>query len=149
MQGGDLSNEVSPRLLFVFENTVGTLPNKVAEAKEAWYLRAKRWRKAVDVWDISDRAYALLWDVSWRYNYRFDVVTYHRPHFAKALAERFDDEGLPVGRVIASSPPKLAKQLAFMPDVRYVYDADESRLFTYGGRGVHMPGGLTAFTSLW
>jgi hypothetical protein len=149
MQGGDLSNEVSPRLLFVFENTVGTLSGKVDEAKESWYLRSKRWRKAVDLWEISDRAYALLWDVSWRYNYRFDVVTYHQPHFAKALAERFDDEGLPVGRVIASTPMKLARQLAFMPDVRYVYDADESRLFTYGGRGVYMPGGLTAFTSLW
>lgn len=149
MLGGDISNEVSPRLLFVFEGTVGTLPSKTAEAKERFYLRTKRWAKAVELWQIADRAYALLWDVTWRYNYRFDIVTYQPKGFAKALAERLDDEGLPVGRVFASSPNLLTKKLAFMPDVRYVYDADPSRHLTYGGRGVHMPGGLAAFTSLW
>lgn len=149
MQGGDLSNEVAPRLLFIFEGTVATLPSKTVEAKEKIHQRLKRWQKAVDLWEISERAYALLWDVTWRYNYRFDIVTYHPAGFAKALKERLDDEGLPVGRVWHSSPSLLAKRLAFMPDVRYVYDADASRLFTYGGRGVYLAGGLAAFTSLW
>lgn len=149
MQGGDLSNEVAPRLLFVFENTVATLPTKAAAAREKAALRLRRWDTAVAQWEISERAYALLWDVTWRYNYRFDIVTYKPACFAKALRQRLDDEGLPVGNVWASSPTLLSKKLAFMPDVRYVYDADGSRLFTYGGRGVHMPGGLDSFTSLW
>lgn len=149
MQGGDLSNEVAPRLLFVFEGTVGALSSKTDEAKERFYCRTKRWKKAVDMWVVSERAYALLWDVTWRYSFRFDVVTYKPSGFAKALAERLDDEVIPVSRVFSSSPNILAKKLAFMPDVRHVYDADEGRLFTYGGRGVHMPGGLSAANSLW
>lgn len=149
MQDGDLSNEVAPRLLFVFEGTVGSLPSKTAEAKERWYLKMKRWDKAVACWDIADRSYALLWDCTWRYNFRFDVVTFRPKGFAKALALLFDDVGLPVGHVIATSPAGLAQRLAHMPDVKYVYDADAARLFTWGGRGVHMPGGLAAFSSLW
>jgi hypothetical protein len=149
MLGGDISNEVSPRLLFVFEGTVGRLPSKAAEAKEKVQCKLKRWDKAVECWEIPERAYALLWDVTWRYNYRFDIVTYRPKGFAKALGQRLDDEGLPVGRVWNSSPVLLAKKLAFMPDVRFVYDADPTRHLTYGGRGVHMPGGLAAFTSLW
>ncbi|HET7110134.1 MAG TPA: hypothetical protein VFI41_04640 [Gemmatimonadales bacterium] len=140
---------MAPRLLFVFENTVATLPSKAAEAREKAALKLRRWTTAVNQWEIPERAYALLWDVSWRYNYRFDIVTYRPACFGKALKLRLDDEGLPVGNVWASSPIMLAKKLAFMPDVRYVYDADPQRIFTYGGRGVHMPGGLAAFTSLW
>lgn len=149
VEHGDLSNEVSPRLLFVFEGTVATLPSKTAAAREKAMIKLRRWHRAVELWDIPERAHALLWDVSWRYSYRFDIVTYRPAGFARALAERFDNEGLPVGRVWASSPALLAKKLAFMPDVRYVYDADGDRLFTYGGRGVYLEGGLASFTSLW
>lgn len=149
MQDGDLSNEVAPRLLFVFEGTVATLPSKATATKERLYCRTKRWDRAVGLWEVSDRASALLWDVLWRYHYRFDIVTFRPFGFAQALMRRFDAEGFPVGNVRASSPSSLAQQLAYMPDVRYVYDADPDHVLTYGGRGVHMPGGLSAFTSLW
>lgn len=149
MQDGDLSNDVAPRLLFIFEGTVGNLTTKTAEAKEKFYVRTRRWKKAVEQWEISDRAYALMWDVTWRYSFRFDIVTFRPPGFAKALAQIFDEVGLPVSHVIATTPVGLAQRLAFMPDVRHVYDADGDRLFTWGGRGVYMPGGLAAFSSLW
>jgi hypothetical protein len=149
MQDGDLSNDVAPRLLFIFEGTVGHLRDGPAELKEKLYIRTRRWKKALDCWEVADRAYALLWDVTWRYSFRFDIVTFRPPGFAKALAELFDEVGLPVSHVIATTPVGLAQRLAFMPDVRHVYDAEEARLFTWGGRGVHMPGGLAAFSSLW
>jgi hypothetical protein len=148
MQGGDLSNEVAPRLLFVFENTIGTLPSKTAEARERTAVKFHRWRTAVDCWMIPPRSHALLWDVAWRYNYRFDVVTYRPAGFARELEKRLGMD-VPVSSVFSSSPALLARKLAFMPDVRFVYDADPERVFTYGGRGVHLEGGLAAFTSLW
>ena len=149
MQGGDLSNEVTPRLLFVFEGTVGRLPSEAAELKEKLYLKTKRWSKAVAQWEVPDRAYALLWDLTWRWNYRFDIVTFRPAGFAKELAVLFDEVSLPVGHVIATTPKGLAQKLVYMPDVAHVYDADDSRLFTWGGRGRYMPGGLAAYDTLW
>lgn len=149
MQGGDISNEVAPRLLFVFEGTLATVPSKTAEAKEKLQCRLKRWAAAAELWEISEQASILLWDVAWRYNFRFDIVTYKPAGFARALKDRLDEEGLPAAKVWHSSPQLLAKKLAFMPDVAYVYDSDPTRLFTYGGRGVQTPVGLAGLTSLW
>lgn len=149
MQHGDISNEVAPRLLFVFEGTVAAPSSTAAEKMEKLHIRLRRWDKAVECWEISERSYALLWDCTWRHNFRFDIVTYRPAGFAVALKERLNVEGLPVGNIWATTPARLSKRLAFMPDVAAVYDADATRLFTYGGRGVHLDGGLAAQTVLW
>lgn len=142
MQDGDLSNEVAPRMLFVYEGVIGFPRSETVMLKERVYLKMHRWAKAVDCWDIPSQARNVLWDVTWRWNFRFDIVTFRPAGFATALRERLDNEGIPFTRCWASSPARLAKQLAYMPDVKYVYDADTSRRFTFGGKGVHLPGGL-------
>lgn len=149
MEGGDISNDIAPRMIFVFEGVIGELPGPMAAAREKAALKAHRWGAAVKCWQISDRADMLLWDVAWRWNYRFSVVTYRPAGFAGALELRLNEENLPFSTVWATTPETMAKRMAFMPDVSHVFDSDPARLFTYGDRGHYLPGGLAAAESLW
>lgn len=135
MQGGDISNEVVPRLVIVFENLLGLLPSKVDEAKLASYLRFRRWKRAANLFTLNEMLAARIWDVTWRLNFSVDVITYIGPEFAEALEHRIDREGLPVGHVWHEDPYVLARKLAYMPHVACVYDPDPRHQFTYGSKG--------------
>lgn len=142
MEGGDLSNEVAGRLLFVFEGTVGRL-RPGAEARERGLLRLRRWAAAVRCWEIPQEARAVLWDAAWRWSYRFDVVTHRPAGFAKALEGALDEADVPFTKVWSMSVDELARALARMPDVQAVFFADQSRRFAYGSRGVLVENGLS------
>lgn len=143
MQDGDLSNEVAPRLMFVFEGVVGQLRGPAAELREKGMLRLHRWAKAVECWEIPDVARAVLWDAAWRYSYRFDIVTHRPAGFAKALVPLLDEADIPYTQVRSWRPDVLARRMVTMPELQAVYFADPANRFTYGGRGVFLPEGLT------
>lgn len=149
MQAGDLSNKVPPRALFIFENTIGRYTSPAAALKEKTYLRLRRWKKAVDCWEIPEHAMALLWDCAWRWDVRFDVVTFRPQGFAEELQALLDADAIPFSNIWASTPEKLARKLSFMPDVLYVYDADPAHKLTYGNKGRYMPDGLAMARELW
>lgn len=140
MEKGDLSNEVAPRLVFVFEGVVGRLRD---ELREKGMLKLHRWAKAVECWEIPELARSILWDTAWRYSYRFDIVTHRPPGFAKALVPLLEEADIPYTQVRSWRPEQLARHLIAMPDVQTVYFADPENRFTYGGRGILLPEGLT------
>lgn len=146
MERGDISNSEAPRYVFVFEGTIGQIDSTDVLAERA-LCKTRQWRRAVARWDIPEITGTLMWDLSWRRGVRFDVVTYRSKGFADALRDRLADEDYPVSRVWADTPAHLARKLARMPAVLAVYDADEKRRFTYGHRGIILPGGL--ITSPW
>lgn len=135
MQGGDISNQVAPRLVIVFENLLGLLPSKTAEAKAASFIKFKRWNRAVNVFEINEALARRIWDVTWRLNFSVDVLTYVSPEFAEAVEKRMEREDLPVGHVWFEEPNVLARKLAYMPHVACVYDPDPRHQFTYGSKG--------------
>jgi hypothetical protein len=145
---GDISNSEAPRSVFVFEYNIGYLADAVTTAKEKALCGARRWRRAVDCWDIPERATALLWDLTWRYDQRFDIVTFKGEKFAGFLYDRLEGT-VPFANLWSETPEKFAQRLAFMPYVSTVYDSDPQRQLTYGTRGVIIPGGLAAVNSLW
>jgi hypothetical protein len=134
MQKGDLSNEVIPRILLVFENAVGWLPD--ANIKAHAKARAKQhWEDAVACWDLNELMLRKIWDVTFRKSITVEVVTFLGAGFADCLAARLDEEDVPVHRVWATTPAQLARKITFMPDVAKIYDPDEAHVFTYGAKG--------------
>lgn len=135
MQGGDIDNRVVPRLVIVWENLLGLLPNKTSEAKVASYVKFKRWNRAANVFEINEALTRRIWDVTWRLNFSVDVITYISPDFVEALQERIDREDIPVRSVWHTEPHVLARKLAYMPQVACVYDPNPHHLLTFGSKG--------------
>lgn len=135
MQKGDISNEFLPRFLFVFEGLVARLPSRRATQLEWAMCRSHQWKRAAKLWVINDNIKAHLWDITWRYDYRFDIVTFHDDGFVPALEERLDRENIPYGNCFASTPDGLSHLLPRMPDVNRVFFADEALMFRFGHQG--------------
>lgn len=146
MERGDISNEVVPRLVVAFEGMLGILPEKPKERTLlTWPRRAgKRQAQAkrtVDAYDINDALARVIWDTTWRHKYSVDVVTYLGDDAVEALEARLDAEGLPIGRVWATTPERLARRLPYMPDVAAVFDNEHHLI--YGSKGRTLPAAPT------
>lgn len=134
MQGGDISNEVSPRLVIVWEHLLGLLPTKTHEAKVSTYLKFKRYSRAAEVFELNEMLASRIWDVTWRLKYSVDVVTWI-PNFADAVRDRIEHEDLPIGHVTSENPNALARKLAYLPHLAAIYDPNPEHQFTFGSRG--------------
>lgn len=138
MEHGDLSNVVVPRILVVFEGLVGYLqPDQVAE----YNTRGSRgdWPGAVALWDLNVLALRKLNDLIIRRDIKVEIVTFAMPpEGAQALTERFDEESVPVSRVVSSTPERTARRLAYAIDVARVYAPDPSHALMCGGKGYHV-----------
>lgn len=137
MRNGDLSNEVVPRVLLVFEGTLGFLLQDGDRKKYDRDIRRKHWAQAADMWALNPMMCARIWDLAVRHNLTIDVVTFAGPkEFGEALADRLqEDEDLPVHQVWATRVDLLARKIAYMPDLIKVYDPDPNRWLTWGGKG--------------
>lgn len=143
MQGGDISDRLAPRWLFHWESVVASVPSaRVVEWKLA--MRLRRYDRAARCYEVHPHVAKVLWDLYWRRDYRFDVVTFLGSSFGDAVEKRLDAERLPFSNVIATDPDTLAKRLVFQPDVQYVIHGDRDHLMSYGGRGLFVddPGRL-------
>lgn len=144
MQGGDISNQVVARIVIVWDNLLGILPSKPAEAKFTAYMRFKRWKKAVGSFEINEHLARGIWDLTWRYDFSVDVVTFlGGDDFAEEVEHRLDREGLPIGHVWFETPDSLARSLAYRPNVACVIHANPHHQLTFGSKGrlvsVHTP----------
>lgn len=136
MQGGDISNQVVARIVIVWDNLLGVLPSKPAEAKFSTYMRLKRWKRAVGLYEINELLARQIWDLTWRYDYSVDVVTFlGGDDFAEAVEARLDREGLPIGHVWYEPADSLARSLAYRPTVACVIHANPHHQFTFGSKG--------------
>lgn len=134
MWKGDISNQMSPRLVVVFEGLLGLLPNPRARAAESLARKAHQWKRAVRQYEMNELAAKKIWDVTWRKGHSVDVITWLGDDFAEALQVRLDDENLPINRVYAAEPHQLARSLAYAPDIAAIYDPDPRHSFTFGGK---------------
>lgn len=144
MQNGDLSNRLPPRWLFVWEGVIATVPTELAAAHSR-ACRMRRIKKAVSCYQTHPHVMKVIWDLYWRRDFRFDVVTFLGDDWADSIERRLNDEGMPFSNVWAVDEASLAKRLAYMPDVLYVVHADPGHLLAYGNRGLLVtdPGALT------
>jgi hypothetical protein len=132
---GDISNDVAPSIVIVWENLLGLLPSPADRAKESAARRMRRWKSAVNAYTLNEVLAKHMWDLTWRANKTLDVLTYLGDDFREALEDRIDRENLPVRHVYGYSPAQLAREIAYMRDLEAIFDPDPSRRFTYGGKG--------------
>lgn len=146
MQGGDLSNRLPARWLFVYEGVIANVPpERIGEYRRA--VATRRWKRAAACWQTEPHVQKVIWDLVWRRDFRFDVVTFMGEHMAEAVELQMQHEALPFSNCWPTSESDLATRLAYMPDVQFVVHADPSRRLAYGNRGllVTEPGAL----NLW
>jgi hypothetical protein len=120
VQGGDISNEISPRVL-VIANDFLVHPPKGFEVLNSG-RRFGKWERVAKRYEIDDDVRAWLHDFTWRRAYRVDCVFVEAPDaFATAMAARFDRINLAIANTYAMPSLKLLVQsLAYMPEVKWV-----------------------------
>lgn len=138
MLRGDLSNTVTPRLLVVFEGLVAYLSaGNVASYNELGSLGD--WPAALQCWDLSPLALTKISDLVTRRDIKVEVVSFAvPPEGAASLADRFDEESVPVSRVVSSTPERTARRLAYAPDIARVYCPDPRHALMCGSKGFHV-----------
>lgn len=140
MEKGDISNRLPPRWLIVFEGVIGTLTPR-GRIEHDFYAKARMWKRAVGAFELDDHTSKVLWDMVWRRDYKFDVVTFLPAKCAVHVEAWLEDRNVPVSNVRAyAEPAALGKQLAYLPDVYAVVHAESSNRFTYGDRGTLIDG---------
>lgn len=138
MQAGDLGTDLPPRMLFVFEDVVATLPDDRLRAVRA-HRKAQRWGKLIGCYvptpEIRDR----LWDLVWRQGFVVDVVSLWLPAQCEpALIAWVERHNLPVRNVMFAPLDELSRSLARLVDVKAVIHAEDDRPFAFGSRGRHV-----------
>jgi hypothetical protein len=138
VKNGDLSNVVVPRLVLVFEGALGFLePDKVERYNALG--TAGRWYDAARLWDFDELMMRKIMDLTFRQNFELEAVTYVGPaEFARELADRFDEDNIPIRRTTASTAEVMARRLSYAPDIAYVYDANRQTAFMYGQKGRYL-----------
>lgn len=139
VQNGDLSNKVTPRVLLVFEGSLGFIDGARMDHFDAYATKGD-WHEAWCQWEINKLLARRLWDIQARQGTRVSIVTYihDTEECARGLEELMEDLNLPTQDVTATDPWKLSREIAYMPDVVRIYDANSETAFMYGQKGHHL-----------
>lgn len=139
MQNGNLSNVVTPKVLLVAEGTLLFIDGDRVDHANAYAAKGD-WYEAWCQWEVNILLARKIWDVQMRQGIRVSLVTYidDSHECSRGLEELMDKLNLPVREVIATDPEKLARELAYMPDVVRVYDGNRETAGMYGRKGVYL-----------
>lgn len=138
MRGNDLANSPVPRVIIVFENAIGFLPDS---RRDEWKKLSKqgKWSEVARLFELDQ---ILLRKITWlthRYSMSIDVVTFCGPAaFARALERLFAFENVPIRIVQATTPERLARKTSFEPDIVSIYDGNPEHQLVYGKKGVYL-----------
>lgn len=137
MQHGDLSNQVAPKIVVVFEGAIGILSRDNQKHFDK-FVKKNDWWSAVNCYDLQDIYLRKLLDLTYRENFNVVIMTWMGKDAAEALNELMDEENIPIHRVSHSTPERLARDLAYNPDIIAVYDPNPEHRMTYGAKGIHL-----------
>lgn len=133
MQSGDIGSEIAPRLIVVFEHTIGTL-TPGAERKRRLLLKAHQHRRAAACWTIDTHMTKVMVDWAYRTPYNIDVATFTEEDEAERIEQRLVGAGIPFGNFLVVTVEELARVHANMPHIAAIFDADPAHRWTYGSK---------------
>lgn len=140
MKNGELSNKQVPHVLLVFEGTLGHLDkDDVIPFRE--HLYRERYTEAAYLWQFNDRVCRQVCDLVFRNDVLLEVITFTcmEDEYLDALAYRIqEEEDLPVRKVWATRPEKLARTLSYLPEVAAVYTPTGEHASLFGPKGRHV-----------
>jgi hypothetical protein len=138
MRNGDLANTAVPRIIIVFENAIGYLPES-RRAEWRRLSRKNRWDDVASLFDLDQIMLRKMNDLARRFSVHIDVVTYCGPEaFARALERVFERENVLVRIVTASTPERVARRTSYESDIVSIYDANQAHRLVYGPKGVYL-----------
>lgn len=138
MEHGNLANRAAPRIIVVWENALGYLPD---EHRAEWrrLSKAGQWDDVVSLFELDQ---LMLRKIAWlvhRKGVTIDVATFCGPDaFARALERLFDREHVPVSIVQATNPERLARRTSFEHDIVSIYDGNAEHRLVYGSKGRYL-----------
>lgn len=136
MQGNDLSNEISPVLIVIFEGLIGLLPEAKDRLRYDRAMNRGRYREAAEAFHINRRMVDAIWDVVWNKAHRVEAVTFLPAELTNHLFTRMELHDIPIGRLeVARDTHHFSRELNYRPWVAAIYDADPAHRFLWGGRG--------------
>lgn len=135
MQRGDISGDLVPRFVLVFEHLVGVVPSSLSRITYESFIRTKRWKRAIPLLLVNEALAKQMWHVTWHLHHQLEVVTYLHEDAVQPISDWIDAQDLPVHRVWFSEPNKLARKIASMPDLAAIFDPDPAHALTYGRKG--------------
>jgi hypothetical protein len=135
MRGNDLSNASAPRYIIVWEGGMAHLPE---ESKAAYdrAVRLRRWWEAIACWMYNPSVINQIERLARNAEINIEIITWMGDDAAMAIQEDMEEINIPVRGVFASSPGQFSRDLAFLPDIAYIYDPDPGHVLTYGRKGV-------------
>lgn len=140
MQGGDISNEMPPRILIVANDFL------VHEPKGMYIdgRRFGRWQRWAKRLEIDETVRLHLHDLTWRRSFRVDLVVIGVPEIVAAvLVERLDRMNLAISNVyVVPDDQALVSMLPYMPEVQYIVHGRQEWTYTFGSRAVQGINGL-------
>ena len=122
-------------MLVVFEGLLGLHADATSRAKYSMAMKFHRYGSAIRTFALNEQLQKVIWDVTMRFDYAVDVVTFLDERLVEPLTDYLDDQGLPIGRVSYSDKYLLARSLNYRPDVVGVFYADQTDRFTFGSKG--------------
>lgn len=141
MRGNDLSNRSAPRHVIVFEGGLADFPS--LEDTKAYNLayKKKRYWEAVRYFIWNPLMLGQIERLVRTADINIEVCTWigadlEYGDFALAIDEELERMNIPVRSVWVCTPEKLAKDLAYLPDIACIYDPDPGHILTFGSRGV-------------
>jgi hypothetical protein len=135
MRRGELSTSTVPRVYVVFENLLGILPDSRTKALEAIARKRRKWKQAVDYYQINRPTSQGIRDLYGRHDLKVNVITFIDPGFVDPIQEKLDSKNLFFGGVYYFTMESLLDDLTYDPSIKAVYDPDPSHALTYGSRG--------------
>lgn len=138
LEHGNLGNRAVPRVIVVFENAIGFLPD---DRRDEWreLSRAGRWDDVVSLFELDLMMLRRITWLCFHKSITIDVVTFCGPEaFARALERLFDREHVPVSIVQSSNPERLSRRTSVEPDIVAIYDGNQAHQLVYGRKGVYL-----------
>ena len=137
MEGNDISNQIAPKLVFVFDGLIGTIPEEDRKLADKLRRRGK-WEQLARVYEVDTKMGAHLWDIVWRSQFSFDIVSFESDdeRWYEALERLLNRANVPHSRLeVYADPNDFAQHMAYAPNILRVYHPRSDWMFKFGDRG--------------
>lgn len=105
----------------------------------AWYLKTRRYEKALALFKTQQRAVDAMWQAMLRGFHAVSVVTYLPAPLGELLRDRLDREVVPCRDFLSTTPAELVRRLPHMSWVLRIADPELPRSRAFGSAGLYVP----------
>lgn len=135
MKGGDISNEVQSRLIFVWDDLLFHIDD-ADRKRELKYRKRRKWDDAIALWAEDFSMSMLLSDILWRQSIPVDLLCIHEPQFAVKLNGMLSEGEYPFRKMYCDETPLLfTDKMVRRPEIGQVFYPSKWGPILFGSKG--------------